>query len=203
MRTRSRILNRVVLLLAGALALAGALLAARPLLPPRLVAPWWEPLRRTSGDLVDSAGRWRIPLGAEVVDGHAVVLAVIGVGIALLLVAFLGTRRRHRSRTVLAFADRGGTTAADDSVADAVLADPLRSRVDVLSSRTRAYRVGGRTALHVAVVPRSGADLAGLLTDAQRSAANWDALSGAQLPVVVHLADRGGFDRLRSPAKVQ
>lgn len=203
MRTRSRILNRMLLLLAGALALIGALLAARPVLPPRLVAPWWEPLRSASGDLVDSVGRWRIPLGAEVVDARAVVLGGIGVVIAVLLVAFLATRRRRRTRTVLAFADRDGTTAVDESIADAVLADPLRTRADVLSSRTRAYRVAGRTALRVAVVPRSGADLAGLLADAQQRASGWDALSGAQTPVVVHLADRGGWDRLRSAAKVR
>jgi hypothetical protein len=203
MRTRSRILNRTLLLLAGALALAGALLSAQPLLPPRLIAPWWEPLHRTAGDLVGAAGRWRFRLGAEVVDGRAVVLGAIGLAIAVLLVAFLATRRRRRTRTVLAFADRDGTTAVDESIADAVLADPLRTRADVLSSRTRAYRVAGRTALRVAVVPRSGADLAGLLADAQRRVSDWDALSGAQTPVVVHLADRSGFDRLRSAAKVR
>ena len=203
MRTRSRILNRVVLLLAGALALAAALLAAQPLLPPLLVSPWWEPVRHAIGDLARVTPSWRIPATGTVVDGGAVALGALGAGVAVILIAFLGTRRRRRTRTVATFEDAAGRTAVDESVADAVLADPLRSRADVLSSRTRAYRVARRTALRVAVVPRAGADLAALVSDVQRTAADWDALSGSQSPMVLHLADRGGLDRLRSGAKVR
>lgn len=203
MISSTRILNRALLLLAGLAALVGALLAARPLLPAALVTPWWQPALHLMDDAAEAVGSWRIALPGGSLNGTQI--AVLGLGLLLVvaLLAFLGTRRRRRARTVLRFADDAGSTAVDETIADAVLTDPLRRRADVLSTRTRAYRVAGATALRVSVVPRSGADLTALLTEAQSAVAEWDALSGARAPIVVHLADRGGFDRLRSSVRAR
>lgn len=203
MTSATRILNRGLLLLAGLAALVGAVLAAHPLLPAALVAPWWQPVRRTIDDAADAVGSWRIALPGGSLNGVQIAAVGIGLVVAVVLLAFLGTRRRRRTRTVLRFADDTGSTAVDETIAEAVLADPLRQRADVLSTRTRGYRFAGGTALRVSVVPRSGADLTALLTEAQNAAAEWDALSGVRAPVVVHLADRGGFDRLRSSVRAR
>jgi len=201
MTSSSRILNRVLLLLAGLLALVGALLAARPLLPERFFASWWPPVRRAIDDASHAVGSWSTPWGAA--EGTRIVAAAGGVVVAIALIAFLATRRRPRSRTVLRFEDRAGSTAVDETIADAVLTEPFRHRSDVLSSRTQGYRIAGRTVLRLAVVPRSGADLPALLAETEDGVARWDALSGTRTPVVVHFVDRGGFDRLRSATRTR
>ena len=199
MTSSSRILNRAVLLVAGLLALAGGLLAARPLLPEGFVTTWWRPVQRAIADALSTVSSWQLPWGAS--DAARIVAAGAGLVIAVAMIAFLTTRRRRRTRTMLAFADGTGTTSVDETIADAVLTDPLRRRGDVLSSRIKGYRIRGRTALHLSVVPRSGADLSALLAETERAVAGWDALSGTRAPVVVHFADRAGFDRLRSPTR--
>jgi hypothetical protein len=201
MTSSSRVLNRVLLLVVGLLALVAALLAARPLLPERLVAPWWTPVQRTIDDAVSAVSSWSVPWVSPA--GARLTAAAAALVLAIALIAFLGTRRRRRTRTVLGFADRAGTTAVDETIADAVMAAPLRHRGDVLSSHVQGYRIAGRTALRLSVVPRSGADLPALLAEAERGIEGWDALSGARAPVVVHLADRGGFDRLRSATRTR
>ncbi|OZB84795.1 hypothetical protein [Microbacterium sp. 13-71-7] len=201
MTSSGRILNRVLLLLAGLLALAGAVLAALPLLPERLVAPWWPPVQRTIDDAVGTVSSWRIPWASP--EGARIAAAAAGLILAIVLVVFLGTRRRRRARTVLRFADRSGSTAVDETIADAVLTAPLRRRGDVLSSHMQGYRISGTTALRLSVVPRAGADLPALLAEAERGVAGWDAVSGTRTPVVVHFADRDGFDRLRSATRTR
>ena len=201
MSSSSRILNRVLLLLAGLIAFVGALFAARPLLPERLFAPWWPPVQRAIDDSSHAVSSWSTPWAAA--DGARIAAAAGGVIAAIALIAFLLTRRRPRTRTVLRFQDRTGSTAVDETIADAVLTEPFRHRSDVLSSRMQGYRVAGRTALRLSVVPRSGADLPALLAETERGVERWDALSGTRTPVVVHFADRGGFDRLRSATRTR
>ncbi|MGO4680820.1 hypothetical protein [Microbacterium sp. 2MCAF23] len=201
MTSSSRILNRALLLVAGLLALAGAVLAVRPLLPEQMVAPWWQPVQRTISGVLSTASTWRLPWGSP--DAARIVAVGAGAVVAVALIVFLSTRRRPRTRTVLRFADRAGSTAVDESIADTVLTGPLRDRGDVLSSRTHGYRVAGKNALRLWVVPRSGADLPTLLAETERAVEGWDALSGTRSPVVVHLADRGGWDRLRSPSRAR
>lgn len=201
MTSSSRILNRTLLLVAGLVALVGAVLAARPLLPERLVAPWWQPVRRTIDDALRTVSSWSLPWGSP--EGARITVIGAGLILAIALIVFVGTRRRPRTRTVLRFTDSAGSTAVDETIADAVLTEPLRHRGDVLSSRMQGYRFAGRTALRLSVVPRSGADLAALLAETERAVEGWDALSGTRGPVVVHFADRGGFDRLRSPARTR
>jgi hypothetical protein len=200
----NRVLNRIVLLLVGiVLAAAGAieiLLAARP--------AWAMPA-------LDAAGRGARAALAHVLswtvagpDGRDIAVAtvlafVVGAVLLVLLIVFLATRGGGRTSTVLRVDEERGDTAVDRTVADAVLTAPLRDRPDVLSAHTSVYRVRRAPAIRFAVTPRQGASLPRVIRAVDQAVADWDALAGTEIPVVLHLQGRGWLDRWRSATRVR
>ena len=191
MNATNRILNRALLLLVGlvlvAAGLAGVAVAVRP--------PW-------ATGVIDGAGRWlaNVPAAPPVIWATAGLAAAV---LAVLLIAFVFTRGRGRTATVLRAKTAVGVTTVDRDVADAVLAGPLRSRPDVISAHTAVYCVKGAPAIRFAVTVRQGADLSRVLAAAGRSTADWDALAGRPIPILLHLTDRGWRDGLRSAVRVR
>ncbi|WP_447652767.1 hypothetical protein [Microbacterium sufflavum] len=205
MRLSGSVGNRVVLLGGGLVLLAaGAALVATGLESARLLpagaAGAVSAVERASADAsaatVDLGSIGEFPLAA--VSAAAAALVVV-----VLLIAFLLTRGRGRVREVLAVPGPRGTTRVDRGVADGVLAETLAARADVVSARTVARRAGRRTALGLVVTPRKGAALGAVVAAAEAAVAEWDRLLGVEVPVVVHVADRGWRELFRSRQRMR
>uniref|UniRef100_UPI001443E8C7 hypothetical protein n=2 Tax=unclassified Microbacterium TaxID=2609290 RepID=UPI001443E8C7 len=123
--------------------------------------------------------------------------------LTVLLVVFLSSRRRGRSKTVLDVVTATGRTTVDRNVVDAVLTEPLIRRPDVLSARTGTYRVGSTRAVELAVTVRPGAPLATVVAAAEAAIGEWDDLLGSRIPILLHLSDRRWREGFRSPTRVQ
>lgn len=205
MNATNRVLNRVLLFLAGVVLLAaGAVALAAGILAGGDPPAWMrEPLRAIT-DAWSSLERWTVEVAGV---GPVSVLLLIAVGTAIvltvLLLIFLGTRGRGRSREVLDVDGAGGRTAVDRSVAEAVLAEPLSSRPDVLSARAAAYRVRRAPAIELAVTVRPGAPLAAVVAAAEAAVREWDQLLGSRVPILLHLSDRGWRDSFRKATRVE
>ncbi|MCW2287091.1 hypothetical protein EDF60_1741 [Leucobacter luti] len=204
MNSTNRIVNRVLLLVVGlALAAVGALAVLVSAGPERLSTilpgtPEWVHSARTM--LADwAAGNADTELGstaALIAVGAAVIVVIV-------LVVFIATRGGGRTATVMRATSETGVTTVDRSVADAVIAGTLRERPDVLAASTSSYRVQRQPAIKLTVTMRQGAQLPRVLNAVEDAVREWDALTGAELPVVVHLAGRGWLDRWRSVTRVQ
>jgi hypothetical protein len=204
-RSNSRVLNRGLLLLCGLLlAAAGmtAVLAGTPSWESRWTGSWSAP--DLVGKGLDRAGETAATLPAV---GGVPGGVLVGLGLAALLAAlliwFITTRHRGGTTTVLRLETDGGHIAVDRNVAEALLSGELEERPDVLSARTRVYRVRGTETIDLAVTVRRGADLARVLAAAEEAVDAWDALAGVRVPVVVRLSDRSWSDGLRAPDRVR
>lgn len=205
MNATNRVMNRVLLFLAGVVLLAAGIVALAAGILAGGDPPVWtrEPLRVIT-DVWSSLARWTVDVAGV---GPVSVLLLIAVGTALLLtvllLVFLGTRGRGRTREVLEVDGVGGRTAVDRSVADAVLAEPLSRRPDVLAARAGAYRVRHAPAIELAVTVRPGAPLGAVVAAAQAAVREWDQLLGSRVPILLHLADRGWRDSFRTATRVE
>jgi hypothetical protein len=204
-RSNSRVLNRGLLLLCGLLlAAAGmtAVLAGTPSWESRWTGPWSPPdlvgrgLSRAGETAATLPSVGGVPGGVLVGLGLAALLAA-------LLIWFVCTRHRGGTTTVLRLEADGGHTAVDRNVAEALLSAELEERPDVLSARTRVYRVRGTETIDLAVTVRRGADLARVLAATEQAVDAWDALAGVRVPIVVRLSDRSWSDGLRAPDRVR
>jgi hypothetical protein len=205
MNATNRFVNRsvlflvgAVLLVAGAVALAAGVLAAgEPPVwlrrPAAEVAAAWESAQGWTGQV---AGIGPVPMLLLFAAATALVLTV-------LLVGFLCSRRRGRSKTVLDVDTATGRTTVDRNVVDAVLTEPLIRRPDVLSARTGTYRVGSTRAVELAVTVRPGAPLATIVEAAEAAIGEWDDLVGSRIPILLHLSDRRWREGFRSPTRVR
>lgn len=197
MNATNRALNRGLLLVVGVvLATAGAALiltASRSAWLGRAgdALPSVEALAEPTITLAEGV---RIPLVLVVAGGAAVVL-VIALG------AFIATRGGGRTATVVNVDN--GLVSVDRSVADAVLAGALRERADVLGVRTRSYLVKASPMIALRIRARRGADLPRILRAAEAAVAEWDALAGREVPVMVHIADRRWVDAWRASTRVR
>nr|WP_017203710.1 hypothetical protein [Microbacterium barkeri] len=200
MNATNRVMNRVLLFLAGVVLLAAGIVALAAGILAGGDPPVWtrEPLRVIT-DVWSSLARWTVDVAGV---GPVSVLLLIAVGTALLLtvllLVFLGTRGRGRTREVLEVDGVGGRTAVDRSVADAVLAEPLSRRPDVETSRVRRA-----PAIELAVTVRPGAPLGAVVAAAQAAVREWDQLLGSRVPILLHLADRGWRDSFRTATRVE
>lgn len=203
MNATNRLVNRGVLLLIGAgLLVVGAFalaVGARPSWAGDALAV----AVRTSRDLRTRIDEVSVPLLGGEIDGPVLVLAVLGLLVAIAAVAFVLTRGGGRTADVVRIAGDGGRTAVDRSVADAVIAGALGGRPDVLSARTAAYRVRHQPAVSVTLSVRKGAPLAAVLAAAERAVGEWDVLAGERTPVMIHIADPRWRDALRSRSRVR
>lgn len=205
MNATNRFMNRlllfvvgVVLLVGGGVALAAGTLAAGD--PPR----WLRRPASTATDAVETAAgwTWQIP-GIGEVSASWLLAGATAVILTGILLAFLGTRRRGGTKTVLEVDVAGGRTTVDRDVAEAVLTEPLVRRPDVISARTGAYRIGRTRAVELAVIVRPGAPLGAVVTAAEKAVQDWDDLLGARIPILLHLSDRRWRDTFRSPTRVR
>lgn len=193
MRSNGSALNRLVLLLGGlVLLVAGVALVtggvrAAGLLPASLADAAAEG-ERLLVRAVDTG------IGLAAIGGVAalpVAAAVAALVVAVLLLWFVLTRGRSRTREVVQLVGPHGRTTIDRSVADGVLAAPLAARSDVVSARAVARRTGRGTVIGLVVSPRKGAALGAVLAAVDDAVAEWDALLGTPVPLVLHVADRG------------
>ena len=205
MNATNRVLNRLVLLLAGAvLCGAGAWMLAVAL-RPEWVERSLSALDKRVESVVSSVDGWAIAIpGTDGVPGAVVLACLIAVAVAICAVLFIGTRGGGRIRTVLREEGSAGDTAVDLSVADAVLAAPLRDRNEVIAADCEAARVRRAPAMKLTIKVRRGADLSDVLGAADRAIGEWDRMAGEpETPVVLHLADLGWMDRMRSGTRVR
>ena len=183
--------NRAMLFVSGLVALGGAASLAHAAAVasdlPGLTAGW----AAVRGAALDTTlGRAIIgtidrALGAATLGQ----LSVAAVCVALLLAVFLATRGElSRGRTLVAARSPGGTTSLDRSLASVTLGDALRRAPDARSVRVRARRVRRGTAVVLTVVAHPRADLGRLAASIDSAVREWDALTGTQLPIVVHVA---------------
>jgi len=205
MSATSRVWNRVLLFVAGAVLLlvgcaalaAGVVSAGNP--------PDW--LRRAATRAVDAWGTaaawtWEIE-GIGTVPTIPLIAATVVVLLTVVLMIFVFTRGRGRSTTVLEVDSVDGRTTVDRNVVEALLTEPLIRRPDVLSARTGAYRVGKARAVELAITVRPGASLGAVVAAAEGVIAEWDQLLGARIPILLHLSDRRWRDALRSTMRAR
>jgi hypothetical protein len=159
--TRSnRIANRLILAFIGIAALTGAALAAWPHLGvPAFPLP--------SAD--DERVLW-------------IVIAVAAVVVAL-SVAWIVTRGRGHT----AYAFSTSHVRIDAAVIESMLTDRLAASPDILTVRTRAFRVRTAPVLLATVQVRRHPDLGAVTHDVQAAIAHVDAVCGTRLPVIAHV----------------
>lgn len=205
MNATNRIMNRVLLFLAGAGLLAGGAVAVAAGVLSAGASPGW--MRRSASAVVDAwdqARGWTIEVGGTgAVSVPLLLAAATLVILTVLLIVFLSTRSRGKSKTVLEIDGVGGRTTVDGNVANAILTEPLLGRPDVLSARTGAYRVGKTRAVELAVIVRPGAPLGAVVAAAEEAIREWDELLGARIPILLHLSDRRWRDTFRTATRVQ
>lgn len=198
-------MNRVLLFLAGAGLLAGGAVAVAAGVLSAGASPGW--MRRSASAVVDAwdqARGWTIEVGGTgAVSVPLLLAAATLVILTVLLIVFLSTRSRGKSKTVLEVDGVGGRTTVDGNVADAILTEPLLGRPDVLSARTGTYRVGKTRAVELAVIVRPGAPLGAVVAAAEEAIREWDELLGARIPILLHLSDRRWRDTFRTATRVQ
>jgi hypothetical protein len=200
MNATNRVLNRAVLLVFGVVMLVAGATAITFGLQPEWAEPWGTRAAEVASTLgepaIEVTGAGTIPVAA--------LAALAAAALALvLLVVFVFTRGRGRAKSVLRADVAGGRTVVDRNVAEAVLAGTLAERSDVLSARTGAYLVMGTRAVELAVTVQRGASLDRVLAAAEAVVDEWDALLGARVPILVHLADRNWRDALRHRTRVR
>lgn len=204
MNSTNRALNRAVLLVfALLLGAAGAVCLVLGIRPSWAEAPLAEAVRVIEAAfagmqdaVIEVPGAGEVPIVLIAAFVAALVLAVA-------LIAFVFARGRGGVHEVASERAVDGRTDVDRSVVDAVLAGALASRRDVLSSRTGVYSVKGARTVRLAVTVRRGASLADVITAAERAIKDWDSLLGSEIPILIHLTDRGWLARYRSTVRVR
>ncbi|GGO60516.1 hypothetical protein GCM10010910_06140 [Microbacterium nanhaiense] len=193
MNATNRVLNRALILIAGLLLAGVAALAIRPAWAEQGLDAAREARRRMDGIRIS---------GLESLSLSAIVACAIAVLAVIALVWFVFAHGGGRISTVRRSPRRLGEVSVDRSVAEEVLARPLRERPDVIAAHLSSFRVKGSRTIRVTVRPRRGADLATIIHAFENAVAEWDALAGEQDPVVLHLAEARLRDSWSSEARV-
>lgn len=187
MNQTPRLLNRLILGLAGLLLLALGAAAIALAVAPAIREAWSRP---ADDALTGLGGFWAN--AAESTPGHSVWwLAVIATAVLLIVLAIIVVTRQGRGRTGRLLARDGtdlpGTVDLSVGVAEQALTEALASRPEIVSVNVAGYRVGADTQLRIAVSPRPGAapdEIADLVEARLR---DWDALLGTELPALISL----------------
>ena len=202
MNATNRGLNRAFILVVGLLLLGiGALVAAAAAIPEWLAA-WSEGSARVSeslGQAIASA-----PLGFS---AHSWILAAgagLAVLVAVVLVIFVLRQGRGHTRTVLRRSGGDGEIAVDAGVAHSSIEGALREHPGVASVSVSSYRVRGAqsAAVKIDVGVRRGVSPADIREAADAVVADWDALLGESLPVLITV-NAGLATRLARPTSLQ
>ncbi|WP_077489647.1 hypothetical protein [Sinomonas mesophila] len=213
MNSTPRMLNRVLILLAGLVLLAAGVLAVLLAAVPSVTAWWrgWAPQAAlAAGRAFEGA---RVP--GTSLSWLWIAAMVLTIVLALLMVWWVAQQGRGRRDLVAATAPDGGAgpggSLADGevpgrvSIAASAVEQALRSglaeRKDVLGTSVAAVDFEGSTALRVKVVARHGADPGDLAAEAERLVASLDSVMGTRTPVLVHIAS-GARARLSRAERV-
>jgi len=119
--------------------------------------------------------------GLWIAVASAVVLIVLSI-------AWIVSRGRGRSRTLLARSDAAGTTSIDARVAADFIADDLSRIADVVGVTSRAYRVRGTIALELTVTTRRAADVRAVVDAVRTAVEELDRVLDERIPVLLHVA---------------
>ncbi len=205
MNSTNRVINRIFLILVGAILLAIGLAAVAV-----AVLPGWDTMwRQAAPSIQDTIGRARtVSLAFAGLSHVSWLLLAIPVAAAILIAALVvliarqgrGHVRFVVERLALSTAAAEGALTVDVAIADDVLRRAFaRSRL-VTSVSVSAYRVKGRPTLKVTVTPRRGIEPARVVPELERALAEWDALLGQRVPVFAHLTS-GVRTALARPAR--
>ena len=204
MNATNRVLNRALLLVFGfALAAVGvaAILAATR---PRWAEGAVNTVERWGQGALSDFASWTIQMpGGGNIPIAVPLLLVTAVLLIVLLMVFLATRGGGGTATVLRVGAERGTTEVDRNVAEAMLSARMRERPDVLSAHTSVYLVKRAPAIMLTVTTREGAHMPRVIRAVEGVVTEWDALAGAEIPIVLHLAGRSWIDRWRSATRVR
>ena len=192
MNSTNRTLNRVFLIIVGALLLAvGGCAIAVTTLPE-----WARVWRSTSPSITDTITQvWRVGVAFAGIPNLPWVLLAVPVAavifIVLLLVFIFRQGQGRASRVVesmpLPVTGTSGTLTVDTSLAAAVIQRAVADRRDIAAVHVSAYRVRRKPALKVTVTPRRGAAPLRVLAAVESATEQWDTVLGARVPVFVHV----------------
>lgn len=202
----NRVLNRVILALAGLLlAVIGAAALAVAVMPDG--SDRWADLRTFVDDGVRRAWGWRGDLsgiGLGTAPWALVLVPLAALLLVALLVVFVVAQGRGRVQDVVA--DRRlpkAQTVASYSVDVAVAQDLVRDAVHgsdaVDAVRVTAYRIRTGRALRVVAGVRRGAAATRAVQAVQQGLLLWDDLADDRLPTVLHVVRGGGSVRAARP----
>jgi len=196
----NRGLNRAFILFVGILLLAiGALVAAAAAVPDWLVA--WTDGSARAGDALGGAIA-SAPLGFTANSWILVAGAAIAVLVAAVLVVFVLRQGRGHTRTVLRRSGDGGEIAVDSDVVHSSIERALRDHPGVASVSVSSYRVRSDGAVKIDIGVRRGVSPADVREAADAVVADWDALLGESLPVLITV-NAGLAARLAKPTSLQ
>lgn len=185
MNTTNRALNRALILVVGlVLLVAGGAVAAGALLPDvkDTVSGSASDARGGVSDALDGGQPWILWVSALV----CVVLIV-------LLAWFSFRQGRGRTGTLIEQTGRrdgqatSGHVVVDVAVAEQVLEEALSGTAGIVSTDVTAFEVRGSTVLRVTANARRGASPMDIRTAVDDVVRRWDALLGAEIPVVVQI----------------
>lgn len=202
MNSTNRVVNRLILALAGVvlLAVGGAV----------VVATVWSPAADAWSRGASAAQEWLVRAAAQTAvpgstaSGLAFGVIVVAVLLAAILVWVLTRIGGRRSRTVLRSSGvrnpLGRITVTEGFVSDAVK-NALADRDDVLSASVTANEVRRQPVLHVSVTPRKNADPRALVDHVDTLLANLAKITGedtaAYISVHTSLRARLAHDQRR------
>lgn len=200
MTASNRFLNRLVLLVTGAVLIALGLGAIVVVAVPSVRRGWDE----TAPGVAATVSEWfqasRIT-GTELSWWWVIVLAVLLLAVILLLVFALRHGGGHTG-TVIRQRDPSGAVVVNADVAEKLLEESLSARTDLIASRVSTYRVRRTPVLKLSLTLRRGVSPTAVVEDVQRSLAALDRLVGAQLPAFIQLS--GGFRaRVARPTRLE
>lgn len=204
MNATNRFTNRLLLAVTGIVLLAVAAVIALLTLRPNWAATLIDAVESFATTLWTELGQGVIPFGDErSVPLLPVIAGVLGLLLLVVMIAFLATRGGGRVSNVVRELGGAGANRVDASVVDGTLGESLRQRSDLLGVQTQLYRVATHPSVRLTLTARRGADLAEVLHGTDRAIAEWDALLGRKVPIIVHCKDRGVFNARRAPTRVQ
>lgn len=199
MTTTNRFLNRLLVLLIGLVLLVSGGAVAVGALVPAL----HDPVVRAARDAVSPTAK-ALSGGSPWILWIAAAAALI---LIVLLLVFVFRQGRGRTGTLLRREERGargsssGAVVVDAKVAEQVLEEALARDRDILSVDVTAFEIRRRSILRVTVQARQGASPVELRRTVEDAIAEWDALLGAEVPVVVQFV-RGLRARVAADARV-
>ncbi len=189
MTASNRVLNRLVLLVTGAVLLALGLGAIVVVAVPTARRAWEE----TAPVVAATVSQWFQASwisGTELSWWWVVALAGLLLAVTLLLVFALRHGGGHTG-TVIRRRDPSGAVVIDSDVAEKLLEESLSSRTDLVASRVSTYRVRRTPVLKLSLTLRRGVSPTAVVDDVQRTLDALDRLVGTELPAFVQLS--GGF----------